>query len=133
MVLVGYMLPESDLSAMFTVSMAPKAGLFSMSWEQQLMSTFSRGLLTQGAPSTVSYKNAALSSITQSPRMVNGKMHGEHITRSENYLKASGMRLDQVPGMEQARMVTVEGVEMIETRMCFIDGAIVKTTNCPKD
>jgi hypothetical protein len=43
------------------------------------------------------------------------------------------MRLDQMPGMERARLVTVNGVEMLETRNCFIEGVMTKALVCPKD
>lgn len=73
----------------------------------------------------VMYKNDKMF-MTSQTSMKNGKPHGEQVQTQENYLEASGMRLDQVPGMETARLVTVGDVEMIETRTCFIEGVLTK-------
>jgi len=121
--------------ATFTVSMAPKisAGLFGVntSFQQQLDSHFTTGL-GQSLNRMEMYKNGKLFMTSETP-MKNGKYHGEQVQVQENYLKASGMRLDQMPGMEKARLVTVNGVEMLETRNCFIAGVLTKAQTCPKD
>lgn len=121
--------------ATFTVSMAPKisAGLFGVntSFQQQLDSHFTTGM-SGPVNKMVMYKNDKLFMISQTP-MKNGKNHGEQVQTQENYLKATGMRLDQMPGMETARLVTVGGVEMLETRNCFIEGVLTKAQTCPKD
>ncbi len=119
----------------FTVSMAPKitGGLFGVntSFQQQLDSHFMSGI--SGPISKMAmYKNDKFFMTSESP-MKNGKNHGEQVQVQENYLKASGMRLDQMPGMEKARLITVNGVEMLETRNCFIDGVLTKAQTCPKD
>lgn len=123
--------------AVFTVSMAPKisAGLFGVntSFQQQLDSQFTTGLDMMQAPYRMEmYKNDKLFMTMETP-VKNGKYHGEQVQVQENYLKASNLRLDQMPGMERARLVTVSGVEMLETRNCYIDGIMTKTLNCPKD
>lgn len=128
----NYMTPDSDKMAMFVISMVPRAVFVTMTWDKQLMTTFSEGMRS-GEMRSVSYKNEALSGKTRGPRMREGKMHGEQVMQMENYLKATGMRLDQMPGMEQARMVMVDGVEMIETRNCYSDGVMIKTATCPAD
>ncbi len=132
MLIFNYLAPDGDRTAMFMISMVPRAVFVTMTWDKQLMSTFGEGVRS-GAMRSVSYKNDKLFSTTRGPRMRDGKMHGEQILQTENYLKASGMRLDQMPGMEQARMVMVDGVEMIETRNCFSEGAMIKTAVCPAD
>ena len=134
-VALNYMNFEVGQMAMFTVSMAPKisAGLFGVntSFQQQLDSHFTLGMGTAMNRMDM-YKNDKLFMTSATP-MKNGNYHGEQIQTQENYLKASGMRLDQMPGMEQARLVMVNGVEMLETRSCFIDGVLTKVLSCPKD
>ncbi|WP_341920188.1 hypothetical protein [Polaromonas sp. YR568] len=134
-VTLNYMNFGAGRMAMFTVSMAPKisAGLFGVntSFQQQLDSHFTSGMNTP-LQRMVMYKNDKVF-MTSQTSMKNGKAHGEQVQTQENYLKASGMRLDQVPGMETARLVTVGGVEMIETRTCFIEGVLTKAQTCPKD
>lgn len=121
--------------ATFTVSMAPKisAGLFGVntSFQQQLDSHFMSGL-RDSMHRMEMYKNDKFFMTSETP-MKNGTYHGEQVQVQENYLKASGMRLDQMPGMEKARLITVNGVEMLETRNCFINGVLTKALACPKD
>lgn len=134
-VAVFYMNTPARQITSFTVSMAPKfsGGLFgvSTSFNEQLDSNFMSGL---GGPvtKTLIYKDDKFSTSSETP-MKNDKYHGDQIQVMENYLKASGMRLDQMPGMERARLVTVNGVEMLETRTCFIEGVMTKVQTCPKD
>lgn len=134
-VTLNYMNFGAGSMTLFTVSMAPKisAGLFGVntSFQQQLDSNFTSGMNTP-LQRMVMYRNDKVFMTSQTP-MKNGKVHGEQVQTQENYLKASGMRLDQVPGMETARLVTVGGVEMIETRTCFIEGVLTKAQTCPKD
>jgi hypothetical protein len=121
--------------ATFTVSMAPKisAGLFGVntSFQQQLDSHFMSGL-RDSMHRMEMYKNDKFFMTSETPTK-NGIYHGEQVQVQENYLKASGMRLDQMPGMEKARLITVNGVEMLETRNCFINGVLTKALSCPKD
>lgn len=121
--------------ATFTVSMAPKisAGLFGVNtnFQQQLDSHFTSGL-RDSIYRMEMYKNDKFFMTSETP-MKNGTYHGEQVQVQENYLKASGMRLDQMPGMEKARLITVNGVEMLETRNCFINGVLTKAQTCPKD
>ena len=130
-----YMNPPTGQMTVFTVSMAPKfsASVFGMSttFQQQLDSHFTTGI-NQSLYKMDMYKNDKLSMTIETP-MKNDKYHGEQIQVQENYLKASGMRLDQMPGMERARLVTVNGVEMLETRNCYIAGVMTKVQTCPKD
>lgn len=130
-----YMNPPAGRMTVFTVSMAPKfsASVFGMSttFQQQLDSHFTTGI-NQSLYKLDMYKNDKLFMTSETP-MKNDKYHGEQIQVQENYLKASGMRLDQMPGMERARLVTVNGVEMLETRNCYIAGVMTKVQTCPKD
>ena len=77
-----------------------------------------------------SYKNKQL--ITTSGTK-DDKPHGEQITYMDNYLKKLNMRLDQQPGMENSREVTINGVELIEMRTCMQNGAAVKISPCPAE
>lgn len=117
----------------FSISQEPKitGGLFGVSanFQTKLRSTLMRSL-GDGRDEMVMYDNAQLS---QRSPMKNGKAHGDQITWMPNYLKASNLRLDQVPGMERAKIVTINGVEMIEKHMCFIEGVLTQTAECPSN
>lgn len=132
---VFYMNFQAGQMTTFTASMAPKisAGLFGVntSFAPQLDSHFMTGI-SGPVNKMAMYKNDKIFMTSESP-MKNGKNHGEQVQVQENYLKASGMRLDQMPGMEKARLITVNGVEMLETRTCFIEGVLTKAQTCPKD
>ena len=132
---LNYMNFGTGKMATFTVSMAPKitGGLFGVntSFQQQLDSHFTSGM-NGPVNKMVMYKNDKIFMTSETP-MKNGTYHGEQVQVQENYLKASGMRLDQMPGMETARLITVNGVEMLETRNCFIAGVLTKAQTCPKD
>ena len=65
--------------------------------------------------------------------MRDNKMHGEQITYMENVYRKFKMRLDQVPGMENAREVNLNGFDAIEIKNCYQNGAQVKITPCPAD
>lgn len=78
----------------------------------------------------VSYTNARL---TTSSQMKDGKQHGEFIMYMDNFYKALGQKLDRQPGMENARAVTIDGLDLIETRTCYQNGTIVKTAECPSE
>ncbi len=122
------------LTGTFTVTTTPKfsAGLLGVSTK------FERGVNTSFMENSTDvtrmemYTGPQLTTVSSMP-IRDGKPHGEQITLMENYLKKNNLRMDQVPGMEQARIVTYKGQEMIEQRMCFIEGEIVKTAVCPKD
>lgn len=117
--------------ASFSVSQEPviSAGLLGVNadFKDKLRVFFSRPT-GDDTDEFISYENGLLS--MRSPRR-GGKMHGEMVTWSPNYLKASGLRLDQMPNMERAKIVEIDGVELIENRQCFIDGVLTKTTDCP--
>lgn len=117
--------------ASFSISQEPviSAGLLGVNadFKDKLRVFFSRPT-GDDTDEFISYENGLLS--MRSPRR-GGKMHGEMVTWSPNYLKASGLRLDQMPNMERARIVEINGVELIENRQCFIDGVLTKTTDCP--
>ncbi|MGA0571898.1 hypothetical protein ACO2Q9_14370 [Variovorax sp. VNK109] len=122
------------LTGTFTVTTTPKfsAGLLGMSTK------FERGVNTSFMENSTDvmrmemYTGPQLTVVSTTPSR-DGKPHGEQVTLSENYLRKNNLRMDQIPGMEQARIVTYKGQEMIEKRMCFIEGEIVKTAVCPKD
>lgn len=65
--------------------------------------------------------------------MKNNKLHGEVIIYMKNFFKGTNMRLDQMPGYENAKIVIRDGEEMIEQKTCYIDGILTKTTECPKE
>lgn len=69
--------------------------------------------------------------LTMSGNIVGGQMHGEVMSYSENYLKKNNIRLDQQLGMENAREVTMNGVDLIATRTCYQQGVPVKISPCP--
>lgn len=60
------------------------------------------------------------------------KLHGEKISYTENFYKPLKIRLEQVPGMENSREVSIEGRELIETRLCYQNGEQVKIASCPE-
>jgi len=76
------------------------------------------------------YKNSRLIS---AGGMKDFKPHGDQVTYMDNYLKKLNMRLDQVPGMEDARIVTVDGAEMIENHRCMQNGLPLKASPCPEE
>ena len=78
----------------------------------------------------VSYTNARLTTLSN---MKDGKQHGESIMYMDNFYKALGQKLDRQPGMENAREVNIGGVDLIETRTCMQNGAVVKTATCPSE
>lgn len=128
--------PEAGrgLTGTFTVTTTPKfsAGLLGMNTK------FERGVNTSFMENSTDlmrmeiYTGAQLTTVSSTPTR-DGKPHGEQVMLIENYLKKNNLRMDQLPGMERARIVTYKGQEMIEQRMCFIEGEIVKTAVCPKD
>jgi len=65
--------------------------------------------------------------------MKDNKAHGEQVLYMENYVKKMGQRLDQQVGMEDAREVTINGVDLIEKRTCMQNGVPVKMSPCPAD
>jgi hypothetical protein len=76
------------------------------------------------------YKNKQLISTAA---MKEGKMHGEQIIYMDNYLKKLKMRLDQQSGMENAREVTINGVDLIEMHNCYQNGTPIKINPCPQE
>ncbi len=124
-----FLYPGSQTS--FTITQEPKisAGLFGVNSEfkDKLRATFIRPVSEDGDERLL-YENGVMTMRSQTK---GGKMHGDMITWIPNYLKTSNLRLDQMPNMERARIVEINGVEMIENRQCFIDGVMTKTTDCP--
>lgn len=57
----------------------------------------------------------------------NGKPDGEQIIYMEDFVTKSKMRLDQMPGMERAKFVTINGEQLIEKRTYFKNGLEIKT------
>ena len=64
--------------------------------------------------------------------MKDDRPHGEQVMYMENYLKKLNLRLDQQPGMENAREVTIDGVDLIEKRTCMQNGMPMKISPCPE-
>lgn len=60
-----------------------------------------------------------------------GLPHGEQFTYMDNFAKKSNLKLDKIPGMENAREVTLNGVDLIEKRQCFQNGQMVMISPCP--
>lgn len=79
---------------------------------------------------SLSYKEKQLLAISG---MKDGKAHGDQVIYMDNYLKKINQRLDQQQGMENAREVTINGVDLIEQRNCYQNGAPVKISPCPAD
>ncbi len=138
-VMLMYTAPEEGgLMGMFTVATTPKfsAGLFGVTttFERQLTSMFMSGITGKGrsVQKMQSYTGATFT-MESEQGIRDGKPNGEQIIRTENHFRKNNIRMDQVPGFENARIVSVNGVEMIEQRNCYIDGALVKTATCPKD
>lgn len=106
-------------------------GLFgvSVTTVPSLMSTFTLPVDARRKRSET-YKNKQLISTSG---MKDDKPHGEQITYMDNYLKKLNMRLDQQPGMENSREVTINGVDLIEMRTCLQNGAPVKISPCPAE
>lgn len=75
-----------------------------------------------------SYKNKQL---IASSGMKDNKQHGEQIIYVDNYLKKLNLRIDQQPNMDNAREVTINGVDLIETHNCWQNGVQVKMSPCP--
>lgn len=76
------------------------------------------------------YTNKRLTTISH---MKGGKPHGENITYMDNVYKTLGQRIDQIPGMENAREVMIDGVAMIEMRTCMQEGVRIKTSTCSNE
>jgi hypothetical protein len=74
-----------------------------------------------------SYKNKQLITISS---IKDGKPHGEALMYMPNVYKKLNLRLDQQPNMQNARELTIDGVDMIETHNCFANGVQVKTATC---
>jgi hypothetical protein len=77
------------------------------------------------------YYNGA--SLTSHSPMKDGKNHGESVLYTENIYKKLKLRVDQQPGMENAREITVDGKELIEQRTCYQNGQQVKMSPCPAE
>lgn len=66
--------------------------------------------------------------------MKDGKEHGLKLGYMENILKKhKNVNLSHLPGMENAREVVINGVDMLETRQCMQNGLEVKTLECPSE
>lgn len=68
--------------------------------------------------------------LTMSMSTKDGVPHGEQVTYMDNFLKKSNLRMDQVPGMEGAEEVSINGVDLIVKRSCFQNGAPIKMSPC---
>ena len=124
---------EDGTRASFTESEEKKVsfGLFSPNIASvQALSSMFMHPIDEHRTRSENYKNKQLTSIST---MKGFLQHGESITYMENYLKPLKLRLDQQPNMENAREVTIDGVDLIEQRKCFRNGAVIKTATCPND
>lgn len=127
-----YDIPTID-NVIFNVSKKPvvSAGLFGVktNYVPSLMSMYTFSTIPDhGRMETYIDKNLVGVQYTK-----NHKMHGENIIYMKNFLKGTNMRLDQMAGYENAKIVIQDGEEMIEKKSCYIDGVLTKTTECPKE
>lgn len=126
-----FIYPQQGNHATFNVSQEPKisSGLFGVNadFKDKLRVYFTRPT-GDDTDDFIGYEDGVMN--MRSPRR-GGKMHGDMVTWTPNYLKASNLRIDQMPNMERARIVEINGVEMIENRQCHINGVPTKTTDCP--
>jgi hypothetical protein len=125
-----YISANGDMSS-FTLTDLPQvsSGVFGTSVKtvRQLSSTFN----VATDPDHMRMQTYIGKQLSMSGNLVGGQMHGEVVSYSENYLKKNNMRLDQQVGMENAREVTINGVDLIETRNCYQQGVPVKIMPCP--
>lgn len=128
-----FMYPDPKNFSTFSLSREAKvsAGLFGVNadYPVKVRSNF-KVVESEGREIYYSYENEVIS---QKMPMRNGKPHGDQTIWMANYLKASNLRLDQMPGMERARIVIVNGVELIEKRQCYIDGVMTQAVDCPSN
>jgi hypothetical protein len=124
---------EGGLMGSFTLMNQPKVtgGLFGVKVEQ-IPSITSMFMIPTDARHVrmINYQGAKLTVISH---MKDQKPHGEQLIYMDNYLKKNNMRLDQQPGMENAREITMNGESMIERRNCWQDGLMVKTPTCSNE
>lgn len=72
----------------------------------------------------VTYIGARLTGIQNTK---NGKLDGDVVVYMDDFAKANKMRLDQMPGMEQAKQVVINGESLIEQRTVWRNGEQIKT------
>lgn len=122
-----------EFSANFTVKMTPKvsggiAGT-NIALVQELQSVFISPAVKNGTRTSDIYSNKEWS-LTLHDKIKDGQKHGEQIVLTKNVMIGGKSMVEFTPG---GRLVTFNGMEVIETRKCFISGQEVKTANCPKD
>lgn len=107
------------------------AGLFSPKVETvSSLSTMFMFPVDERRKRNETYKNKQLLATSW---MKDNKQHGESILYMENYVKKFNLRLDQQPNMENAREVTIDGVDLIEKRTCYREGVLIKTATCSNE
>lgn len=116
---VIYMGALGTLASFSEMNMGP-AGL-------QLLSSFIINPTEQKGRHT-NYTDQRLTAITPTRE---GLPHGEQISYMDNFAKKSNLKLDKIPGMENAKEVTLNGVDLIEQRRCFQNGQLVMLSPCP--
>jgi hypothetical protein len=130
--MVIYAVPKAQ-SASFSIMQMPvvSAGVFSpnIKYVPNLSSSFTSAIDATHSRMT-SYQNKQLS-LTGILR--DGLMNGESVSYMDNYLKKNNLRIDQMPGMENTREVTINGVDLLEMRSCFQNNVVVKMSPCPSE
>lgn len=76
------------------------------------------------------YFDAALQLVSH---VKDGALHGEWLTYMENSFKKMGMDWRTQAGMEDAREVTIDGRDLLETRSCYQDGLPAKMSPCSSE
>lgn len=71
----------------------------------------------------LSYTGRHLTSVSP---IRDGKRHGDQFVYMADFTRGTGMQLSQMPGMENARQIQRDGMNLIEQRTVWRDGQIVR-------
>jgi hypothetical protein len=129
---ISYALNSANsLSGMFTVKMTPKVsgGVLGVNIDlvQELQSFFFTPTVGNGMRMWDHYSNKEWT-MTMKNNVKDGKLHGEQITLQRNATFSGTSLAAMTPG---ARLVTFNGMEVMETRTSYINGHIVNTAKAP--
>lgn len=127
---ITYTRPDGTIASFSeTEEKQVSGGLFGVSvTPQQVLNTMLMFPVDARRRRSENYKNNQL---IATGGMKDNKPHGEQVMYMDNYLKKLNLRIDQQPGMENAREVTINGVDLIEQRTCMQNGAPMKISPCP--
>ena len=62
--------------------------------------------------------------------LVDGQLHGEQISWTDNIYKTLKMKVTDQAGMEYAKEVVIDGKDMVENHTCYDHGVAIKTPVC---